>query len=270
MILVIDIGNSRITVGVYQGSQLQRYFHTRTEPDKTEEDYHAWLKDEFRQGDMPSDQSAIHNPQSTIRNPQSAIRKAVISSVVPSLTPVFVQVIKDCPGIEAGVVNPSLDIGLKLCYDAPSQLGADRLANVIAARALYGCPAIVIDLGTAVTFDCLSQKGEYLGGIIIPGPGLSSAALSDKTALLELVDISKPEAIIGKNTADCIRSGLFYGTIAQIEGIVRRLKSEIGGEPKVIVTGGWASLFASELEGNPEINSFLTLEGLRIIGERGQ
>ncbi|MDI6794378.1 MAG: type III pantothenate kinase [bacterium] len=159
-LLAIDIGNSRITIGIYQGSQLQRCFHISTEFDKAGEDYNAWLQGELRQWQA---QSEIRNPKSAI----GTIRRAVISSVVPPLTPVFVQVVKDCLGIEAGVVNSSvvnssLDIELKLCYDDPSQLGADRLVNVIAARELYGCPAIVIDLGTAITFDCLSQKGEYL------------------------------------------------------------------------------------------------------------
>ncbi|MEW5767996.1 MAG: type III pantothenate kinase [bacterium] len=265
-------------MGIYKESQLQGHFHLPTLSDKIEEEYKSRFQDEIKRivasKEIPPGptrspkQSAIPGTHE-VRAP-SAIRQAVISSVVPQLTPVFVRLIKDCLGIAATVVNPSLDAGLKLGYDDPSQLGSDRLANVIAARALYGYPAIVIDLGTAITFDCLSPKGEYLGGIIMPGPGLSAVGLSNQSDLLPLVDIAKPEAIIGKNTADCIRSGIFYGTIAQIEGIVRRLKSEIGGEPKIIVTGGWSALFAPELEGRPEINPSLTLEGLRIIGERGQ
>ena len=172
------------------------------------------------------------------------------------------------------VVGPNIKTGLTIKYDYPQELGADRIVNAVAVHYLYGGPAIIVDFGTATTFCALSEKGEYLGGAIAPGIGVSVEALFEKTALLPRIELIKPGRIIGKRTVESMQSGLIYGFAELVDGIVRRMKKELAKElareAKVIATGGWANLVASATRTIDEVDPFLTLKGLRIISEKNR
>jgi type III pantothenate kinase len=171
-------------------------------------------------------------------------------------------------GIAPLVVGPGIKTGMPILYDSPREVGADRIVNAVAAFEAYGGPAIVVDFGTATTFDAVSGRGEYMGGIIAPGIGIAAEALFERTAKLPRIDIAKPKSVVGKNTVASMQAGLFYGYLGLVEGIVTRMREEMGGEPVVLATGGLAHLILSESRLIHHVDPLLTLTGLRIIYER--
>ncbi|HLE05595.1 MAG TPA: type III pantothenate kinase, partial [Anaerolineales bacterium] len=196
------------------------------------------------------------------------ISSVIISSVVPPLQSSLEEMAHRYFGIAPLVVGPGIKTGMPILYDSPREVGADRIVNAVAAFEAYGGPAIVVDFGTATTFDAVSGKGEYLGGIIAPGIGIAAEALFERTAKLPRIDIAKPKSVVGKNTVSSMQAGLFFGYLGLVEGIVTRMREEMGGEPVVIATGGLAHLILSESQLIHHVDPLLTLTGLRIIYER--
>ncbi len=244
MLLTIDIGNTTIFFGVYDGDELKCHFRIATVKEKTANEYGEDFSNLF--GD------------------KSKISAAIISCVVPSLVPVFNRMVKDYFGVEARFVEGT-KVRFPIFYDNPKEVGADRIVNAVAVYHLYGGPAIVVDFGTATTFDVISEKGEYLGGAIAPGIGICVEALWTKTALLPKVEVVKPKTVIGKNTVESIQAGIFYGFVGQVDEIITKIKEELNIEPKVVATGGLAELISSESRYIQSVAPFLTLKGLQII-----
>jgi len=249
MLLCIDIGNTNITFGLYEGEELGPRWRIRTIHDKMPDEYGILLEQLFHhQGYRPDQVSGI-----------------AIASVVPPLTPVFEQVCRDYLGQAGLVVDAGVRTGIRIRYDNPREVGADRVVDAAAVRALYGVPACVVDFGTATTFDAVSAEGDYLGGAIAPGIGIAAQALFERTAKLPRVELSRPPAAIGRNTAHSIQSGLLFGYVGLVEGMVARFKDELGPQTRVIATGGLAETIARETAVIDVVDPWLTLHGLRVI-----
>ena len=249
MLLTIDIGNTNITLGLFEGEVLGPCWRIRTIHEKMPDEYGILLDQLFRHRGYRSDQ----------------VTDAVIASVVPPLTPVFQQACQDYVGQTALVIDAGVRTGVRIRYDNPRAVGADRVADAAAVRALYRVPACVVDFGTATTFDAVSPEGDYLGGAIAPGIGIAAQALFERTAKLPRVELSRPPSVIGRNTPHSIQSGLLFGYVGLVEGMVARFKQELGDQTQVIATGGLAKIIAQETSVIEVVDPWLTLHGLRII-----
>ncbi|MBI3752629.1 MAG: type III pantothenate kinase [Deltaproteobacteria bacterium] len=252
MLLVIDIGNTNIVLGIYQGDRLVHHWRIGTKKARTADEYGIILMDLFNFAQIKA----------------GSIDSAIISCVVPPLTDTFLEMSERYFKIKPLLVGPGIKTGMPIMTDNPKEVGADRIVNAVAAYEMYKSAVIVVDFGTATTFDYVSQKGEYMGGAIAPGIGISMDALFQRAAKLPRVEIAKPKKIVGKNTVESMQAGIFYGYIGLVDGIVEKMKSEAGSKPKAIATGGLASFIAPESKTIEDSDEFLTLKGLKIIYER--
>ncbi|HWO55843.1 MAG TPA: type III pantothenate kinase [Paenibacillus cookii] len=255
MILVIDIGNTNIVLGIYRGRELLHHFRLSTIRQSTSDEYGVWFHNLFHM-------SGIN---------VSDIEGVIMSSVVPPMVHVIDQTCRKYIRKHPLMVGPGIKTGLNLRNENPREVGADRIVNAVAAVELYKGPLVVVDFGTATTFDCVDEKGDYLGGAIVPGIGISTEALVERASKLPRIELEKPKKVIGRNTVHAMQAGIIYGYAGQVDGIVKRMKEEMRSPSlKVVATGGLAELIASESEAIDEVNPMLTLEGLRIIYERNK
>ncbi len=249
-LLTVDIGNSDTVVGLFRGARLAGFWRLTS-------------------GRLTADEATLLVRHVLREGPRGAApRGAVLCSVVPRLTPAWGEALERTTRrapleVTAELVRELLPIR----YHDPSAVGADRIANALAARELYGAPAIVVDLGTATTFDCVSAEGAYLGGAISPGVGTSAEELFRRAARVPRVDLRRPERALGRNTDESLRSGVLWGAAGQVDALVRRLAKEMKGRPKVIATGGWAKIVAPECETVQAVDEALTLKGMRLLWE---
>ena len=251
MLLAIDVGNTNITLGIYDGEALGPRWRLAT--------VHERMADEYGLQLIGLIQHVGFRPES--------VTAAAMASVVPPLTGTWVQVCKTYLNIDPLVVETGVKTGVRVRYDDPKQVGADRIVDAAAVQKLYGGPACIVDFGTATTFDAISEKGDYLGGAIAPGINIAADALFRRAAKLPRVDIARPPSPIGTNTVHSMQSGLLYGYVGLVEGMVARFRNELGANMKVIGTGGLAELIAQETNVIQIIAPWLTLEGLKIVYE---
>lgn len=253
MILVIDVGNTNMVMGVFDGQELVKDWRIRTERNMTEDEFHVLVTGLFSGSRIPLD----------------AVEKTVISSVVPPMAMVLEAFCRKYLGKAPRWVNARTAAGMPILYDNPAEVGADRIVNAVAAFHKYRTALIVVDFGTATTFDAISAKGAYLGGAISPGIVIASEALYKMTSKLPRVElVLAPPQVIGRNTENSIKSGIIYGYAALVDGMVQRMKAEMGTELKVIATGGLAVLMRGVAETIEAVEPDLTLRGLRIISEQ--
>ncbi len=249
MLLAVDAGNTNIHLGLYQGDSLLSQWRISTVRERTGDELTAIVDGLFRSDGLE----------------RAGISGVAISNVVPPLTPTLRAFARRFAGRQALFVGADLDPGIPIRYTPPSAVGADRLADAVAVIRLYGVPAIVVDFGTATTFDAISRDGEYLGGAIAAGVGLSMEALFQQAAHLPRIELKRPEHVIGGGTVESMQSGAYYGFVGQVEGIVRRFRAELGTDTQVIATGGLAELIAPETSTIDQIAPTLTLEGIRLL-----
>jgi len=262
-LLVIDIGNTNVSLGLfnYDGaeeatgdSHLAQHWRLSTHREQTSDEIGLSISSLFTQS----------------HRTLSEVSDVVISSVVPPLLPIFERVCTKLFDRPAIVVGPGIRTGMPVRYENPREVGADRIVNALAAYELLGGPVIAVDFGTATTFDCVSERGEYLGGVIFPGMHTSMEALFERASMLHRVEIARPKSVIGKTTTAALQSGLLYGYAGVVDAMVERIRGELGEEARVVATGGLAGRVANETRSIERVEPFLTLDGLRLIYEKNR
>jgi len=251
MLLVMNINNTNTKFGLYRDSEWVAHWRVASDRSKMPDEYAMLVRNLFGYHGLSWDD----------------VSGVALASVVPPLTGIFVEMCQRYLGHDPLVVTTDIETGVRVLIDYPAQAGADRILNALAAHRLYGSPAIVVDFGTATTFDAVSAEGDYVGGAIAPGLGIAAEALFSRTAKLPRIQLIAPPAAIGRNTVHAMQSGLILGYVGLIEGLVGRIRAELGGRAKVIATGGLAPLLAHETSIIETVNPMLTLEGLRLIYE---
>ncbi len=254
MLLALDVGNTNTVIGVFDGKALKVHWRLSTRREGTRDEYAMLIKGLFDFAGLPYER----------------VSAVIMSSVVPPLQGPLEEMARQYFGVEPIVVGPGIKTGMPVLYESPRDVGADRIVNAVAAFEAYGGPCIVVDFGTATTFDAVSARGEYIGGVICPGIGISSEALFQHAAKLPRVDIARPKGVIGRNTVGSMQAGLFYGYLSLVEGVVARMRVELGGQAVTVATGGLAQLVLAESAAIDHVDPLLTLTGLRILFERNQ
>jgi type III pantothenate kinase len=258
MLLAIDVGNTNTVLGLYrldgQKPELAAHWRVTTHRSQTADEYGVLFVNLFEMNGLAAKE----------------VTHIIVSSVVPPLDSTLHQVCEEYFHLQPLFVEPGIKTGVPVLQDNPADLGADRLVNAIAAFERYGGPCVVVDFGTATTFDVISAKGEYLGGAISPGLGISAEALFTRAARLGRVDIKRPAKVIGTNTLTHLQSGLYFGYVGLVDGILERIVAELGMRPRVIATGGLARQISEDSRYIDEIDDMLTLDGLRILFERNR
>jgi len=251
MLLTIDVGNTNLTLGLYEGETLGRHWRLATD--------HARMPDEYGLQLL----GLLENARGALAD----LEGIALASVVPTLTTRVVEACREYLKKEPLVVDTGVKTGIKIRYEDPRAVGADRVCDAVAVMHTYGGPACIVDFGTATTFNALTQSGDYLGGAITAGINLAAEALASRAAKLPPIDLQRPPSIIGRNTVHAMQSGLLFGYVSMVEGMVARFRAELGPEMKVIATGGLVSIIARETDVIQHVVPWLTLDGLRIIWE---
>jgi len=254
MLLVIDVGNSNTVLGIYQGDVLKKDWRVGTDKNRTVDEYAMLINNLFSLSNLSF----------------SELDDVIVSCVVPPMLNTLERLCKQYFQLDAYVVGPGIKTGMPIQYDNPREVGADRIVNAVAAYEKCKCGLIVVDFGTATTFDVISADGAYQGGAIAPGVGISADALFTRASKLPRVEFSRPPQIIAKNTVNSMQAGIFFGYVGLVEGIVSRMQKEMDGEVRVIATGGLAEPIAEATEFIDQVEPFLTLEGLRILYQRNK
>jgi type III pantothenate kinase len=252
MLLVIDVGNTNTVLGLYDGDELVHDWRIRTVVDHTVDEYGM----------------LIYNLYKNSRIKPRAVKDIIISCVVPTMLNILEPLCEKYFNVKPLIVGPGIKTGMPILYDNPREVGADRIVNAVAAYDKYGGDIIIVDFGTATTFDYISKKGEYIGGCITPGIMIASEALFSKTAKLPRVELSRPKSVIGKDTISSMQAGILFGYASLVDGLIDRIKAEVRSNPKVIATGGLATVIANETKSIDIVDEMLTLEGLRILYKR--
>ncbi len=254
MLFAVDAGNTHLTLGVYRGSDLVAHWRLKTDPSQSVDGWGVLFRNLFSLADLDIGE----------------ISGIIISSVVPQLNASLDGTARRYLGAQPLFVTSDIDTGITVKTDTPSEVGADRIVNTVAAFSRYGGPCIVVDFGTAITLDAISSQGEYLGGAICPGITIASEALFRRTARLPQIELLEPAKVIGSNTVASLQAGLYYGTLGMVDAILERMIAELGGAAKVVATGGQARVICPASRYIEEINEHLTLEGLRIIWDKNR
>ncbi|MCI7216097.1 MAG: type III pantothenate kinase [Megasphaera elsdenii] len=252
MLLVIDVGNTNIVLGIFKGKELMDHWRVSTDRFRTTDEYGVLIRNLFYLNGVNSDE----------------IDAIIISSVVPPVMPTLERMCQRYFGLTPLVIGPGVKTGMDIKYDNPREVGADRIVNAVAAYEKFGGPVIIIDFGTATTFCAVDKKGTYLGGAICPGIGISTDALVQRTAKLPRIEVVSTDKVICRNTVESMQAGVFYGFVGQVDGIVARMRKELGCKAKVVATGGLAVIVAPATDAIDVVEPMLTLEGLRIIYDR--
>jgi len=254
VLLTVDVGNTNTVLGLHEGAELKVHWRLTTRREQTADEYGILVRNLFAvSGFSPA-----------------SVEGVALASVVPPLTPVVVTLARQYLGHDPLVVEPGVRTGMPILYEPPGDVGADRIVNGVAAFAAYGGPVIVVDFGTATTFDVVTKKGEYVGGVICPGVGISADALFQRAARLPRVDVRNPGKVIGRSTVGSIQSGLYFGYAAMCEGIIARIRAELAEPARVVATGGLAQSLAPDIPSIEAVDPVLTLTGLRLIWERNR
>jgi len=254
MLLALNINNTQIKIGGYRGTDLLFHWRIATDREKTDDEYAMILRELFRHIELQFAQ----------------VESVAIACVVPPLTDVFERLCRRYFGVVPLIVGPGIRTGMRIHYENPKEVGADRICNAVAVYEKYGGPAIVVDFGTATHYTVVSASGEFLGGAIAPGLGISMRALAEHAAQLPHVELVKPRSTIARSTVTAMQAGIIYGFVGQVEEIVRRITAELGGSATVVATGGWAEVVLEECRCFHHYDPLLTLEGLRLIYERNR